>query len=256
MDLTTPTPPNTENRGMDLDELTGEERRKIALIIDDEPESNTLLKMILRKSGLDVMGALNGPEALAKCTAQAPDIIFLDLMMPEMDGWELYEHLRKITDAPVIIVSAKTAKDDVVRGLQIGAEDYITKPYHPAELVARVNRVLNRNKSAEKTNVLYFSEVDLLINFDTREVTLKGKLHDIPTKAFEVLSVLAKQAPRTVGNEAIAIQIWGEDSPKIQNRIKHLIFLLRKNLEDDPNNPILIKNRGGIGYRLVTQKLS
>ncbi len=133
------------SQGLDLDNVMQESPRKRVLIIDDEIESTTLMKLVLMSAGLDVVGVASGEESLVKASEIKPDVILLDLMMPSMDGWQTFENLRKITEAPVVFVSAKTDKFDIVRGLELGADDYVTKPFHPSELIARVQKVINRS---------------------------------------------------------------------------------------------------------------
>ena len=251
MTETSSSPNSHTTRGFDLDNFTEASPRKRALIVDDEIESTTLMKMVLMSSGLDVIGAYSGHESLVKCSKMHPDIILLDLMMPVMDGWETYEKLRDITDAPFMIVSAKTGKEDIIRGLDIGVEDYVTKPYHPAELIARVNRILNRSQAAPLVQLYHFPEINLKINTNSHEVEFNQRMIELPKKEFQLLSILAYHAPETVTNETLAKELWGDNSDKIQNRIKHLIFVLRHTLEQDPSHPALIRNRAGIGYRLV-----
>jgi|YNPNPStandDraft_1061719.scaffolds.fasta_scaffold00148_13 DNA-binding response OmpR family regulator len=243
----------TAGYGIDLDQLESTERKRV-LIIDDEVQSMLLLKSVMMRAGLDVIGATSGEEAIQKCNKVHPDIILLDLMMPMMDGWEIYQQLRRITTAPVIIISAISSKDAVVRGFQVGAEDYLTKPFHPAELVARVQRVLQRNDAVQISTSFYFPKVALQINLQAGEVTYRGKSVDLPGRALAVLSVLARHAPHVVSNDTIAQEVWGENNDKVQNRIKHLIFILRQKMEEDPASPKLILNRGRVGYRLATEE--
>ncbi len=239
------------NRGFDLDQLGPERPRRRVMIVDDEPESVKLLKMILINAGLDVIGAVSGPEALRKASELQPDLILLDLMMPEMDGWETFEQLRKITGAPVIIVSAISDKDQVVRGLRIGAEDYLTKPYHPAELVTRVEKALERGGPNRNNRSIAFPEHDLFLNLESREVRLRGETLYLPRKVFSLLAILARYAPEMVSNEEIALELWGSKDVEFQKRIKYLIFILRKQLEQDPANPQIILTWGSFGYRLA-----
>ena len=251
--MTTSLPTLSNAPGIDLDQINlGEERRR-ALIIDDEPQSVFLLKSVLIKAGFDVLGATSGEEAIQKCVQINPDVILLDLMMPDMDGWETYRHLREVTEAPVVMVSALDSKDIVVRGIEMGADDYLTKPFHVQELIARVNRLFARNRREQPARSLYFPKADMRLELETCEVRLRGKTIYLPGKAFEVLAVLARNAPRMVTNEAIAVEVWGADNSRTQNRIKHLIFILRQNLEETPSEPCLIINRGGMGYRLATE---
>ena len=124
--------------GIDLDLAQESHKRLTALIIDDEPETVRMMKYVLMEAGMDVVGANSGLDAIEKCPHAQPDVILLDLMMPEMDGFETFRFLRNITNAPVLIVSAKSQKEDIVDGLKFGADDYLTKPFYPAELVARI----------------------------------------------------------------------------------------------------------------------
>ncbi len=134
------------DRGVDLDLVTTGHKRITAMIVDDDPDTIRMIKTILMGAGMDVIGAVSGLDAIDKCPHTQPDVVLLDLMMPEMDGYETFHHLRTITSAPIVIVTARSLKDDVVEGLQFGADDYITKPFYPPELVARVNTVVRRTR--------------------------------------------------------------------------------------------------------------
>ena len=239
-------------RGIDLDAYGGKPSMQRALIVDDDPDTVDLIKIVIRNAGMDVVGAFSGNEALEKCTDLQPNIILLDLMMPGMDGWEIYNRLRKLTDAPVIVVSADTKKENVVKGLNIGFDDYVTKPFFPPELVARVNVVLRRVGQSKPVTARVFSAIGLVIDYETHDVLVHDKAVQLSPREFAILAVLAKKAPRMVRYEEIATDIWGEDNLKIRNRIKYLIYLIRQKMERDPNNPELILNREGLGYQLHT----
>jgi DNA-binding response OmpR family regulator len=237
-------------KGLDLDDIQARTSTKRALIIDDDPDSVDLIKLIMRNAGLDVFGAFNGPEALAKCANLHPNIILLDLMMAGMNGWETYESIRKMTDVPVIVVSAITKKEEVVKGLQLGFDDYVTKPFFPPELVARVKTVLRRVGEPKPVTVRVLPEIGLSIDSETHEVILNEQVIPLTPREFAVLDVLVRKAPRMVRYEEIAAEIWNGDGSKIRNRIKYLVYLLRKKLEKDPNDPKIILNREGLGYML------
>jgi len=243
----------TASRGIDLDLIYGMANRNRVLIIDDDPDMVGLLKEILRSAGFDVVGALGCNEALKKCTDFPPSLIMLDLMMPEIDGWQTYNSLREVTSAPVIVVSAITNKESVVNGLQIGADDYVTKPFFNAEVIARVNSVLRRAKSAEMPARYAFPDYDLIINLDTKEVSIRNNPVHLTSREFAVLVALAKRAPRSVSYETITKEVWGEDSANARKRIKYLVYLLRRKLEKDPRNPTLIINSEVSGYKLNTK---
>lgn len=241
-------------KGLDLNALAAEPTNRRALIVDDDPDTVDLIKIVIRNAGMDVFGAFSGGEALAKCADLQPSIILLDLMMPGMDGWETYNRLRKLTDAPVIGVSADTKKENVVKGLNLGFDDYVTKPFFPPELVARVNVALRRAGYSKPVTARIFSAIGLVIDFETHDITLNDGPVQLSPREFAILAVLAAKAPRMVRYEEIAQEIWGADSTKIRNRIKYLVYLIRRKMERDPNNPELILNREGLGYQLNTQE--
>ena len=157
-----------------------------------------MVKMILTNAGIDVISAPNGKVALDKCLRLSPDVILLDIMMPEMDGYETYEHLRKITQTPVIFFTAKAQKDELVKGLQIGADDYITKPYHPAELVARVQTTFRHRSGHPPVNSFLFPTTGLKINIDTREVTYHDHTIPLTSRELALLTILARSSKNWV----------------------------------------------------------
>ncbi|MDD5370812.1 MAG: response regulator transcription factor [Anaerolineaceae bacterium] len=241
------------NRGADLDLIYGMETRQRALVVDDDPDTVVLLKEILRGAGFDVTGAFDCHEALKKVTDFPPNVILLDLMMPEIDGWQTFEYLREVTNAPVIMVSAMTGKEMVVRGLQSGADDYVTKPFFNAEVIARVNTVLRRARTVDSPRRYVFPSRSLVIDLETQEVNLAGKMVHLTAREYGVLVVLARHAPRSVPTETIVNEIWGEDTQAARHRIKYLIYLLRRKLETDPDKPTLIQTGELSSYRLSTK---
>jgi DNA-binding response OmpR family regulator len=240
------------HKGFDLDAIKVGPGSRRALIVDDDPDTVDLIKIVFRNAGMDVIGAFNGNEALEKCTHHKPSVILLDLMMPGMDGWETYDRLRKVTNVPVIVVSADGKKENIVKGLNLGFDDYVTKPFFPPELVARVNTVLRRSTKTITPPLQVFSEIGLRIDFEVHDVELKGKKIHLSSREFAILEVLAKKAPRMARYEEIAKEVWGADSLKIRNRMKYLVYLLRQKMEQDPENPQLILNRESLGYQLNT----
>ncbi len=239
--------------GMDLDELSSVDHQRI-LIVDDEPDTIILLKGILRSAGYDVMSAYSGNEAIKKCKAANPDLVLLDLMMPEMDGWETMGFIRDMADIPIIIISAVSAKEDVVRALQIGVDDYLTKPYFSAEVIARIKAVLRRASKPPEITRFVFPKVRLMIDLSTQAVEFIGKEVHLTPKEFAVLAVLARQAPSIVGYHEISTAVWGEDSDEAHKRTKYLIYLLRRKfLAVDPACKIIL-NIDRLGYKLQTEE--
>ncbi len=243
---------HADHLGIDLDDLPSSAERGRVLIIDDDPDMVQLLKQTVRSAGMDVTGALNASDALAKCIRHPPDVMLLDLMMPEVDGWETLKSLRKYTDAPVVVVSAKATKEDIVEGLESGADDYITKPFYPPELISRVKAVMRRSSPSHQQSVLNFPDIELLLDLSARQVEIRGHAVDLSSKEFNVLSILAQNAPKPVRYEIIAVEIWGSYEIKMRNRIKWLVHNLRRKLEAEDTRHELIKNRVGLGYQLNT----
>jgi DNA-binding response OmpR family regulator len=244
-------PQTTAGVGLDLDDVDASERQ-LLLVVEDDPDTIYLLKQILRLAGFNVMSAMSGPEALKKIVDYEPNLVLLDLMLPEMDGWEIYSYLRQMTSVPVIIITALTNKDEIVKGLHRGADDYIPKPFHNAEVVERVKAVLRRSGKVQEINRLVFPSVNLVIDFMNQQVTLNGRQLDLTPKEFAVLAVLAKQAPSITRYDTIAQNVWHGDSPDARNRTKYLIYLLRRKLEEAAPGSNLIINLDRRGYKLQT----
>jgi two-component system KDP operon response regulator KdpE len=237
--------------GVDLDEVYASERHSV-LVIEDEPDTVYLLKHLLRSAGFNVMGAMSGSEAIKKCAEIKPDLIFLDLMMPDMDGWDTYHYLRQMGDVPVIIVSAIGNKEEIVKALRLGVDDYLTKPFFNAEVIARAQAVLRRYGKTEDVSRLVFPVVDLVIDFQTQKVTLLDQSVQLTNKEFAILSVLARNAPEVVNYQAIAQQVWGMDTPDVRKRIKYLVYIIRRKFQSlDPSRE-LISNVDRLGYRMNT----
>lgn len=245
-------PDSADMPGMDLDALHSEEDRKRILIIDDDPDVVEILKITLRQAGFDVAGALNAQEAIDKCATLQPHIILLDLMMPHVDGWETFRRLRRVTEAPVVIVSAKDEQQDVVRGLDVGADDYITKPFFPPEIVSRVQAVLRRAGPLSPVQTYFFPELELAVNLDTKEVISEDTRVELSPKEFAVLSLIAREAPKPVSYETIADEVWEGDSPSVRNRLRWIIHRLRQKLQENSSTGEIILNRRGLGYQLNT----
>lgn len=240
----------TSTRGVDLDRLHSGEDRPLVMIVDDDTDTVQLLKTALIHEGMDVVGAFGGPDALKKAADLQPDLILLDIMMPDMDGWETYSRMREFTDAPIIIVSAKGTKKDVVSGLENGVDDYLTKPIHLPELSARVRAVLRRVGPIQKAAVYLFPERELIIELESRQVNYQGRTIDLAPTEFSLLRCLAEAAPRPAHYQQITESIWDETESEERNRIKYLVHALRQKLEVDPDQPELIVNRPGLGYQL------
>ncbi len=237
--------------GLDLDESL--KRNKRILIIDDDPDTVELLKQILRLADFDVASARNGVEAPAIAEKVKPDVILLDMMMPEIDGKQTFCNLRKITRAPIIVVSALSSKEMIVDLLNLGTDDYITKPFHRDEMVARIHAVLRRSKQKSVFDGVSIPEIGFMISFSKREVQYNGAYVHLSPKEFNLVQLLAQNLPHVVQYNQIAQEIWGETNAEVKNRIKYLVHLIRKKFSAiNPDHEIII-TVDRFGYRLRTE---
>lgn len=250
-EIETQTPANAP--GLDLDRVQELGDQRVVLVVEDDPDTLNLLKLTLRRAGMNVVGAMDGKQAIRKWMDVNPNIVLLDLMMPEMDGWETLSQLRAVTDAPIIILSALSQKENVVRGLREGADDYVSKPFQSDEVIARVEAALRRSDSQQPVSKLLFPDHDLSIDLDTRQVVFRSQDIELTPREFAVLRVLASHHPKPAAYQTIAEEVWGEDSEKIRERIKWIVYLLRQKIEKDPGKPELIVNKVRFGYQLASE---
>jgi DNA-binding response OmpR family regulator len=239
--------------GLDLDDLN--KSRQCVLIVEDEPDTILLLKQILQNAGFNVRSALSGQEAIEKVTSHHPDLVLLDLMMPEMDGWETFRYIRQVMDMPVIILSALAIKDDIVIALQLGVDDYITKPFYNAEVVARVKSVLRRARTDKRINRIAIPRLNIIVDLDEQYVSLSGKRVELTPREFAIFCILARKAPGVVRYPEITEEVWGEDSTDARKRTKFLVYLIRKKLEEATPGEEIIVNLDRIGYKLNTESI-
>ena len=237
--------------GNDLD-LNGQVKPRV-LIVDDDADTVGMMKLILRRSGFDGTGAQDHRAAVEKAAELRPDVILLDLMMPEVAGYSTFNLLREITSAPIMFVSAAVRETHAARSLELGADDYITKPFHSGELVARVRRVLRNQVPAREQSGFTFPTIGLEIDIQARQVSLHGRVIHLLPREFALLKILAERAPKNVPYEQITAQLWGEDSKKNRSHLKTIAFALRRKLEEDPLRPVLLVNNRSVGYQLLVQ---
>jgi DNA-binding response OmpR family regulator len=221
------------------------------LVVDDEQRILNFLCSKLKISGYEVFTAANGVEALEQMQAQEPDLIVLDVLMPKMDGFETLQKLRTFSSVPVIILSAKGTNADKVKGLELGADDYLAKPFSPDELIARIEAVRRRLATTEKRKVPeQLSFGDLTIDFKKRLVVVKGEEARLTRIEWLLLSELAQNAGRLMLYEELLTRIWG---PEYRNDVQILrtwVSRLRDKLEHDPSNPTLIRTIPKTGYMI------
>ena len=230
------------------------ERRRI-LVVDDEERMVRFIRMNLEHDGFQVSEAFNGKQAIQKLRDVTPDLILLDVMMPDLDGFEVLETIREITTVPVIMLTAKGEEDDRVRGLEGGADDYVTKPFSPRELVSRVKAVLRRTEGATGSmHGLLEIHKRLKIDFDRREIWLEGKLVKLRPTEYRLLFHLVQNAGWVVSHDQLLQKVWGYEYRDEPHYVRLYINYLRQKLEKDPADPKYILTERGVGYRFVDYK--
>jgi len=226
------------------------EQDKTILVVDDEPRIIEAVGMNLELEGYQVSGASNGYEVLQKLTEKLPDLVILDVMMPEMDGFEALRKIREVSTVPVVMLTVRGEEIDKVKGLDLGADDYITKPFSPKELVSRVKAVLRRVEMpspAPKTEIRV--DDNLSIDFSRCKAIVKGKeIHLRPTE-YRLLYHLVSNAGRVLTHETLLRKVWGYEYRDEDNYLWLYITYLRKKIEEDPTHPKYILSERGIGYR-------
>jgi DNA-binding response OmpR family regulator len=227
------------------------ERRKI-LVVDDEERMVRFIRLNLEHDGFVVSEAFNGKQAIQQLRDASPDLILLDVMMPDLDGFEVLEIIRETSKVPVLMLTAKGEEDDRVRGLELGADDYITKPFSPREMVSRVKAVLRRTENA--TGSMHgLLEIDdrLKIDFDRREIWLEGKIVKLRPTEYRLLYHLVQNAGWVISHDQLLTKVWGYEYRDEPHYVRLYINYLRKKLEEDPSNPKYILTERGVGYRFV-----
>ena len=218
------------------------------LIVDDESNIVELIRLYLEKEGFFTVSAKNGTEALAKFRSENPDLIILDIMIPEPDGWQVCREIRRSSNVPIIMLTAKSETFDKVLGLELGADDYLTKPFEAKELVARVKAVLRRTETKEGDQKKVITFENLSINIDNYELEINGKLIDVPPKELELLYFLASNPNRVYTREQLLEEVWGFDYFGDSRTVDVHIKRLREKLEGVEGNWQL-KTVWGVGYK-------
>lgn len=221
---------------------------KKILLIDDDPTLLELFGDHAEQSGYRVFRASNGKEGLAQVSIRSPDLVILDVMMPAMDGWAVCEKIRENSSLPIILLTAKNEEIDKLRGFRLGVDDYITKPFSFAELIARIGAVLARAQgSAPLSNQI--KSGDLTIDLDQHLVASSGKPIDLTPTEFRLLEILARHPNRAVPLEELLAEVWGPEYATETEHVKRYIWSLRKKIEPDPGTPRHIHTVRGFGYR-------
>jgi DNA-binding response OmpR family regulator len=219
------------------------------LAIDDESEMLDMLQVALRREGFDVVVARDALAGLRAAYQAHPDAILLDVMMPDMDGFEACRRLREMTDAPIIFVTAKGLIEDVVRGLSLGADDYVVKPFEWSELASRVTACLRRaNERTEDKGDFMFPATSIVLDCGRHELVIGDRMIYLAPKEFEVLRMLTKFPGRVCSADAILNRVWGSEWIGERDLVKQYIYRLRQKIERDPNAPEYLHTVRGEGY--------
>ncbi len=224
------------------------------LVVDDEETMVRSLSTLLAEEGYEVTVAADGPQALEAARAERPDLILLDVMLPGVDGMEVCRQIRTWSTVPIIMLTAKTGEVDKVVGLEVGADDYVTKPFSPRELVSRVKAVLRRTETAAPAPAGKATlQVDdrLSVNFDRREVLLEGKPVKLRPTEYRLLYHLVNNAGWVVPHDQLLAKVWGYEYREETHYLRLYVNYLRQKLEKDPANPKYILTERGVGYRFV-----
>jgi DNA-binding response OmpR family regulator len=221
------------------------------LLVDDEQSVQKLLSSALRKDGYEVVCAFDGRQALDRLRDRAFDLLVLDLMLPEIDGFEVCRQVRATSSVPIIMLTARVEEIDKVLGLELGADDYITKPFSMREFRSRVKAVLRRSQltQAEEPAQEALEDGDLRIDFDKRRVTLDGEPVRLTYVEFEILAALARHPGRVYGRATLLERVWGDSAYRDPRTVDVHIRHLREKLEQDPKHPALVCTVRGVGYR-------
>ena len=230
-------------------------RKYRILVVDDEKRMVGFIRLNLEQDGFEVIEAFNGTDALNRLRDSLPDLILLDVMMPDIDGFEVLRTIREVSQVPVIMLTAKGEEDDKVKGLELGADDYVTKPFSPRELVSRVKAVLRRGATFEEDEEGVIDVDDRLkIDFGRREVWVDGKLIKLRPTEYRLLYHLVRNAGWVLTHDQILTKVWGYEYRDEPHYVRLYINYLRKKIEKDPSDPKYILTERGVGYRFVDFK--
>ncbi len=227
-----------------------DQRDMTILIVDDEPRIRDFVRMNLELEHYRVIEASNGVEALEELRESLPDLVVLDVMMPEMDGFEALHAIREVSTVPVIMLTVRQSEQDRIRGLDLGADDYIAKPFSPRELLLRIRALLRRSlmpPPSRKTEIVV--DEDLKIDFSRREVMVRGKKVTLRPTEYRLLYHLVSNAGHLLTHETLLSKVWGREYRDEAHYLRLYITYLRQKLEKDPAHPQYILTERGVGYR-------
>ena len=234
-------------------------KRYLILVVDDETRIARMIRMNLEHDGYDAIEAYSGQQALDMVRSRMPNLVIMDVMMPGLDGFETLSILREISQVPVIMLTAKGEEEDRIRGLELGADDYVTKPFSPRELMSRVKAVLRRSEghgaagSGDSDDIIQVDE-RLRLDFGKREVWVEGELVKLRPTEYRLLYHLVQNAGWVMTYDQLLTKVWGYEYRDETHYVRLYINYLRQKLEKDPSNPEYILTERGVGYRFVDYK--
>jgi two-component system KDP operon response regulator KdpE len=228
--------------------------RKV-LIVDDDAEVRRITAQVFRDAGAEITVAGNGAEGIRRFFLEKPDLVILDVMMPEMDGFEACKRIRQVASVPVILLTALNNDEEIVRGLESGADDFITKPFSPKVLLARARSVLRRLEMPQDSQPrLLYSDDYLTVDMAKRFVSVRGKPVRLTRTEYNLLIYLVQNAGWIRTFEQILENVWGPEYQGSMDYIHVYVSHLRRKIENDPKNPTYIRSEHGVGYRFYKQK--
>ncbi len=227
--------------------------KETILVVDDEKEIRDLIAIYLKNDGYEVLQASDGEEGLLLLKQHKVHLIVLDIMMPKVDGIQMCMKVREIAEMPIIMLSAKTQDMDKIVGLTIGADDYVTKPFNPLELIARIKSQLRRYLKMSNAEVADDNEIeisDMQINIATHEVIVNNQKVKLTPREFSILELLARNQGMVLSAEQIYEKVWKEEAIQSENTVMVHIRKIRERIETNPRNPQYIKTVWGVGYKI------
>jgi two-component system, OmpR family, KDP operon response regulator KdpE len=226
--------------------------KPVILVIDDEPQMRRLLQLTLETSGFTIHTASTGNEGVVRAASDRPELIILDLGLPDMDGSEVLKKIREWSAVPVLVLSVRSAEDDIVGCMDAGADDYLVKPFRTGELLARVRAAL-RHRHTPEEKVVFVSH-GLSVDLSSRVVRKGDEIVKLTATEYALLSLFVKNAGRVLTHRFVLEQVWGPTHAEETQYTRVYVGQLRKKIEDDPSDPKLLLTESGIGYRLAVDE--
>jgi two-component system KDP operon response regulator KdpE len=226
------------------------------LIVEDNPQLLEAVQRIFEKEGYRVITAGDGQEGMRMVYAERPDLVILDVMMPRLDGWQVCQRIREMSDVPIILLTARVEEEDIIKGLALGADDYLTKPFSVNELLARVRAVLRRarTEAVSLSSGVTYRDDYLSIDLDARRVAINGELVDLTPTEYKLLALLVENKGRALAFREILESVWGFEYAEDVEYVRVYAWHLRRKIEPDPRQPRYLINELNVGYRFEPQR--